>query len=176
VPTLVWQEPGGKVASLYESLVCNEYIADLPGGRSLLPDDAAQRAQARLAIDQVRLWVCAPVCLCVCVRGWLGARRCHGGVGPTAGSAAAAVSPPAPAVCAVPLAPCDAPARAQFGAKVGPAFGKAMFAEDASSGPAADELTAALQWLEGELNKHEGPLFMGKDLTLVRRCCCACVA
>lgn len=38
--------------SLYESLVCNEYVNDLPGP-SLLPEDAAQRARARLLIDQV---------------------------------------------------------------------------------------------------------------------------
>lgn len=38
--------------SLYESLVCNEYVNDLEGP-SLLPEDSAQRAQARLTIDQV---------------------------------------------------------------------------------------------------------------------------
>lgn len=44
--------------SLYESLVCNEYVNDLPsGGPSLLPEDAAQRARARLIIDQVGGWL-----------------------------------------------------------------------------------------------------------------------
>lgn len=57
----------------------------------------------------------------------------------------------------------------QFGAKFGAAFGKVMFAADAAaSSTAADELTAALQWVEGELAKSEGPLFIGKELSLVR--------
>lgn len=30
-----------------------------------------------------------------------------------------------------------------------------------------EELTAALQWVEGELEKCPGPFFMGQDLTLV---------
>lgn len=51
VPTLVWQEPSGQTSSLYESLICNEYLNDLEGP-SLLPEDAAQRARARLIIDQ----------------------------------------------------------------------------------------------------------------------------
>lgn len=105
VPTLVWQD-NGQPTSLYESLICNEFIADLEGP-ALLPQDAAQRAQARLLIDQ-------------------------------------------------------------FGAKFGAAFGKVMFAADAAaSSTAADELTAALQWVEGELAKSEGPLFIGKELSLV---------
>eukprot|EP00878_Enallax_costatus_P016290 GHUV01017087.1.p1 GENE.GHUV01017087.1~~GHUV01017087.1.p1 ORF type:complete len:240 (+),score=82.52 GHUV01017087.1:537-1256(+) len=37
--------------SLYESLVCNEYLADLPGP-ALLPQDPVERAKARLLIDQ----------------------------------------------------------------------------------------------------------------------------
>lgn len=40
-------------ASLYESLVVNEYISDLEGP-SLLPEDPAQRAHGRLIIDQVQ--------------------------------------------------------------------------------------------------------------------------
>jgi glutathione S-transferase len=40
------------LASLYESLICNEYLNDLDGP-SLLPGDAALRARARLIIDQV---------------------------------------------------------------------------------------------------------------------------
>lgn len=51
VPTLVWREPSGEVASLYESLIVNEYLADLPGP-ALLPADAVERARARLVIDQ----------------------------------------------------------------------------------------------------------------------------
>lgn len=44
-----------------------------------------------------------------------------------------------------------------------------MFAADAAAAaPAVEELNVALQWVEGELSKSEGPLFMGKDLTLVR--------
>lgn len=43
-----------------------------------------------------------------------------------------------------------------------------MFAEDASSGAAAEELSSALAWVEGELAKGSGPLFMGADFTLVR--------
>ncbi|KAF6255414.1 glutathione S-transferase [Scenedesmus sp. NREL 46B-D3] len=50
VPTLVWKE-GSDTNSLYESLVCNEFINDLPGP-SLLPEDATQRGRARLVIDQ----------------------------------------------------------------------------------------------------------------------------
>jgi glutathione S-transferase len=38
--------------SLYESLIVNEFINDLPGP-SLLPVDPVARAQARLIIDQV---------------------------------------------------------------------------------------------------------------------------
>lgn len=57
----------------------------------------------------------------------------------------------------------------QFGAKFGAAFGKVMFAADAAAASsAADELTKALQWVEGELAKSEGPLFIGKELSLVR--------
>lgn len=43
--------PACLLYSLYESLICNEFIADLEGP-ALLPQDAAQRAQARLLIDQ----------------------------------------------------------------------------------------------------------------------------
>lgn len=38
--------------SLFESLICNEYLADLPGP-ALLPEDPLDRARARLLIDQV---------------------------------------------------------------------------------------------------------------------------
>jgi hypothetical protein len=40
-----------------------------------------------------------------------------------------------------------------------------MFGSDAAA--AAEELNSGLQWLEGELAKSEGPLFLGKDLSLV---------
>jgi hypothetical protein len=30
------------------------------------------------------------------------------------------------------------------------------------------DLNSALQWVEGELSKAEGPFFLGKDFTLVR--------
>lgn len=44
-----------------------------------------------------------------------------------------------------------------------------MFAGDAAAAAAGvEELNAALQWVEGELAKGEGPFFMGKDFTLVR--------
>lgn len=43
-----------------------------------------------------------------------------------------------------------------------------MFAGDAAAAAAGvEELNAALQWVEGELAKGEGPFFMGKDFTLV---------
>lgn len=45
--------PACLLHSLYESLICNEFIADLEvEGPALLPQDAAQRARARLLIDQ----------------------------------------------------------------------------------------------------------------------------
>eukprot|EP00775_Hariotina_reticulata_P005210 gene5210-5448_t len=104
VPTLFWQEDG-KTASLYESLIVNEFINDLPGP-SLLPVDPVARAQARLIIDQV-------------------------------------------------------------GAKWGGPFAKIMFGTDASAtGPAQEELTKVLQWVEGLVNK-EGPYFLGRDFSLV---------
>jgi hypothetical protein len=65
------------------------------------------------------------------------------------------------------LPPC-CPACLQFGAKVGGAFGKVMFGSDAAA--AAEELNSGLQWLEAELAKSEGPLFMGQDLSLVSGC------
>lgn len=40
------------IRSLYESLIVNEYLNELEGP-SLLPEDPAQRARARLIIDQV---------------------------------------------------------------------------------------------------------------------------
>lgn len=40
-----------------------------------------------------------------------------------------------------------------------------MFGSDAAA--AAEELNSGLQWLEAELAKSEGPLFLGQDLTLV---------
>lgn len=49
--------PSPAPPSLYESLVVNEYINDLEGP-SLLPEDPAQRAHARLLIDQVILTRC----------------------------------------------------------------------------------------------------------------------
>lgn len=52
----------------------------------------------------------------------------------------------------------------QFGVKFGGAFGKVMFGGDAAAG---EELNVALQWVEEQLSKSEGPLFLGKDLTLV---------
>lgn len=60
----------------------------------------------------------------------------------------------------------------QFGAKFGAAFGKVMFAPDAAAAVAAtEELNTALQWVEGELGRSEGPLFLGKDLSLVSGVC-----
>lgn len=47
--------------SLYESLICNEYVNEL-AGPSLLPEDPVARARARLLIDQV----CVCVCVCMC--------------------------------------------------------------------------------------------------------------
>ncbi|WIA20134.1 hypothetical protein OEZ85_005984 [Tetradesmus obliquus] len=104
VPTLVWKE-GGDTKSMYESLICNEFINDLPGP-SLLPADPTQRAHARLIIDQ-------------------------------------------------------------FGAKFGGAFGRVMFsasAEDAA--PAAEDLSAALAWLEGQASSS-GPFILGAEFSLV---------
>eukprot|EP00879_Flechtneria_rotunda_P002450 GHRR01002647.1.p1 GENE.GHRR01002647.1~~GHRR01002647.1.p1 ORF type:complete len:287 (+),score=98.33 GHRR01002647.1:87-947(+) len=105
VPTLVWQDDGKETKSLYESLVCNEYINDLPGP-ALLPEDPTERARARLIIDQ-------------------------------------------------------------FAAKFGAAFGKLLLAAGPSeTEPAAAQLNAALEWLEGQVSS-EGPHFLGKDLSLV---------
>lgn len=100
VPTLAWAD-GGKEDSMYESLICNEYVEDAFPGPSLLPPTPAGRAKARLLIDQ-------------------------------------------------------------FGAKVGAAFGKVMFAGSGEGGAALDE---ALQWLEKELDAS-GPFAMGSDWTL----------
>lgn len=57
----------------------------------------------------------------------------------------------------------------QYGAKAGAPFGKLMFAAD--PGSAADDLAAALRWAEGQASS-EGPFFLGKDFTLVRRTHC----
>ena len=54
---------------------------------------------------------------------------------------------------------------AQYGAKVGGPFGKVMFGGGESD---IADLNSALQWVEGELSKAEGPFFLGKDFTLVR--------
>jgi hypothetical protein len=55
--------------------------------------------------------------------------------------------------------------RQQFGVKFGGPFGKVVFGGGDSD---VDELNKALQWVEGELAKTEGPFFIGKDFTLVR--------
>lgn len=51
VPTLAWQEPDGP-QSLYESLVCNEYVQEGFQGPGLLPDNPVARSKVRLLIDQ----------------------------------------------------------------------------------------------------------------------------
>eukprot|EP00877_Chromochloris_zofingiensis_P011217 jgi/Chrzof1/6349/Cz18g05080.t1 len=51
VPTLVWKE-GDSKESIFESLICNEFLEDLDQNTPLLPSKPAERAKARLIIDQ----------------------------------------------------------------------------------------------------------------------------
>lgn len=51
VPTVVWTE-GDKTYSVYESLVVNEFLAELPGGNDLLPAHPSERGRARIIIDR----------------------------------------------------------------------------------------------------------------------------
>lgn len=53
----------------------------------------------------------------------------------------------------------------QFGVKFGGPFGKVVFGGGESD---VADLNSALKWVEGELAKTEGPLFLGKGFTLVR--------
>jgi len=51
VPTLVWQD-NSSTTSMYESLICNEYLEDLIPEPALLPTSAIGKAKVRLLIDQ----------------------------------------------------------------------------------------------------------------------------
>lgn len=50
VPTLIYKDEEG-IQSMYESLICNQFIHELPG-KPLLPEHAAKWAHARIIIDR----------------------------------------------------------------------------------------------------------------------------
>jgi glutathione S-transferase len=52
VPVLVVKDDGGKVQSVYESNICNEFLEDWHKATPLLPEDPVARARARMLIDR----------------------------------------------------------------------------------------------------------------------------
>ena len=55
VPCLAYREESGQVISVYESLICNEFLEDFaspPVYPSIFPPNAATRARARIIIDR----------------------------------------------------------------------------------------------------------------------------
>ncbi len=54
IPVLALKTPEGSVETVYESLICNEFLEDRCPDKPLLPADALQRAKVRLLLDR---WV-----------------------------------------------------------------------------------------------------------------------
>ena len=55
VPTLVYRQDNGQVKSVYESLICNEFLEDFapsPEHPALFPGNPADKARARMIIDR----------------------------------------------------------------------------------------------------------------------------
>lgn len=52
VPVLTHKDASGAVRSVYESLICNEYLEERHPVPALLPSDPVARAHARIVIDR----------------------------------------------------------------------------------------------------------------------------
>ena len=55
VPCLAYREENGEIHSVYESLICNEFLEEFaspPAYQAIFPHNPAEKAQARIIIDR----------------------------------------------------------------------------------------------------------------------------